>query len=74
MSSSQSHSQIGHDEIKDSSEENHSSPTSIEDDGVKSMLNIAYQGFNIFRKSLVIIVEPLDKVIEFGDNVQVATA
>ncbi|CAI2181849.1 4463_t:CDS:2 [Funneliformis geosporum] len=37
-------------------------------------LNLTYQGYNIFRKSLVLIVEPLDKIIEFGDNVQIATA
>ncbi|RIA85695.1 hypothetical protein C1645_363749 [Glomus cerebriforme] len=62
-----------HENINNSSKGNHSSSKNI-DDGVQPKLNITYQGFNIFRKSLVIIVEPLDKVIEFGNNVQVATA
>lgn len=71
MSSSQS--QTEHAEIKDSSKEDHTSLISVED-GIKQKFNITYQGFNIFRKTLVIIVEPLDKVIEFGDNIQIATA
>lgn len=66
---SSSQSQTEHAEIKNSSKGNHNSLTSVED-GV----NITYQGFNIFRKTLVIIVEPLDKIIEFGDNIQIATA
>lgn len=70
MSSSQS--QTEHAEIKNSSRGNHTSLTNVED-GVKQS-NITYQGFNIFRKTLVIIVEPLDKIIEFGDNIQIATA
>ncbi|CAG8519049.1 7932_t:CDS:2 [Funneliformis mosseae] len=43
-------------------------------DKMKLSFNLTYQGYNIFRKSLVLIVEPLDKIIEFGDNVQIATA
>jgi hypothetical protein len=60
----QSRSRVGHEVIDDSSKE------SLEDDGK----HITYQGFNIFRRSLVIITEPLDKAIEFDDNVQIATA
>ncbi|GBB86097.1 hypothetical protein RclHR1_12550006 [Rhizophagus clarus] len=66
-------SQTEHNEIKESPKENYTSPTSVEDDQILKF-NVTYQGFNIIRKSLVIIVEPLDKVIEFGDNVQIATA
>ncbi|CAB4487695.1 hypothetical protein RhiirA5_486077 [Rhizophagus irregularis] len=69
---SSSQSQTEHAEIKNSSRGNHTSLTNVED-GVKQS-NITYQGFNIFRKTLVIIVEPLDKIIEFGDNIQIATA
>jgi hypothetical protein len=66
-------SQTEREETKGSSKENNTYPTSVEDE-IKPKINITYQGFNIFRKSLVIIVEPLDKVIEFGDNIQMATA
>ena len=68
MNASLSKSQIEQDNFNDPSKGNN-----IEDD-TKIKLNVTYQGYNIFRKSLVIIIEPLDKIIEFGDNVQIATA
>ncbi|CAG8694974.1 10521_t:CDS:2, partial [Acaulospora morrowiae] len=36
--------------------------------------NVTYQGFSIFRKTLVIIVEPLGGIIEFGGGVKVASS
>ncbi|CAG8523132.1 3008_t:CDS:10 [Diversispora eburnea] len=34
------------------------------------LVKITYEGFAIFRKSLVVIVEPLCEIVEFGNNVR----
>ncbi|RIB09826.1 hypothetical protein C2G38_239258 [Gigaspora rosea] len=46
--------------------------TNEKDDDEKPTLQITYQGFNMFYKSLVVIVEPPGQIIEFGGNAKVA--
>ncbi|RHZ67778.1 hypothetical protein Glove_299g86 [Diversispora epigaea] len=41
-----------------------------EEEEEKPILEITYEGFAIFRKSLVVIVEPLSETVEFGNNVR----
>ncbi|CAG8495663.1 15532_t:CDS:2 [Acaulospora colombiana] len=57
-----------------SSEESPDGDEDEDEEEKKPVLNITYQGFSIFRKTLVIIVEPLEGIIEFGSNVKVASS
>ncbi|CAG8601076.1 16303_t:CDS:2 [Racocetra fulgida] len=61
-------------EEDESSQNLHDSFTNEKEEDEKPTLQVTYQGFNIFYKSLIVIVEPPGQIIEFGDNVKVASA
>ncbi|CAG8782278.1 8785_t:CDS:1, partial [Cetraspora pellucida] len=61
-------------EEDESSQNLHDSFTNEKEEDEKPALQVTYKGFNIFYKSLIVIVEPPGQIIEFGDNVKIASA
>ncbi|CAH1755921.1 13121_t:CDS:2 [Entrophospora sp. SA101] len=57
-----------------SKRDKHNKNNNDNEEDVKPILEIGYRGFNVFRKSLIMVIEPRNNVIEYGRNIDLISA